>query len=48
MLIDSDNEDSDDDDKNPFEVPPHDPAQQRRPNLPIYHPGFPQAENDIQ
>jgi ABC-type multidrug transport system fused ATPase/permease subunit len=48
MLTDSDDEDSDDDDKDPLEVSPYDPAQQRRPRLPMYHPGFQQAENDVQ
>lgn len=47
VLSDSDDEDSDDD-KDPSEVPPYDPAQQRRPKLPIYHPGFQQAEEDTQ
>ena len=47
MSSDSDDEDSDDD-KDPSAVPPYDPAQQRRPKLPIYHPGFQQAEEDIQ
>jgi ABC-type glutathione transport system ATPase component len=48
MLSDSDNEDSDDEDTDPLEVAPHDSAQQRRPKLPIYHPGFQQAENDVK
>lgn len=44
---DSDDEDSDDE-KDPSQVPPYDPAQQRRPKLPMYHPGFKQAEEDTQ
>jgi ATPase subunit of ABC transporter with duplicated ATPase domains len=47
MLSDSDDEDSDDD-RDPLEVAPYDPAQQRRPKLPIYHPGFKQTEEDTQ
>jgi len=47
MLTDSDDEDSDDD-KDPSEIPPYDPAQQPRPKLPMYHAGFQQAEDDIQ
>ncbi|KAH8642028.1 hypothetical protein IG631_04969 [Alternaria alternata] len=42
-----DDEDSDDE-KDPSQVPPYDPAQQRRPKLPMYHPGFKQAEEDTQ
>jgi ATPase subunit of ABC transporter with duplicated ATPase domains len=37
-----------DDEKDPSQVPPYDPAQQRRPKLPMYHPGFKQAEEDTQ
>ena len=44
---DSDDEDSDDE-RDPSQVPPYDPAQQRRPKLPTYHPGFKQAEEDTQ
>ena len=44
---DSDDEDSDEE-KDPSQVPPYDPAQQRRPKLPMYHPGFKQAEEDTQ
>ena len=44
---DSDDEDSDDE-RDPSQVPPYDPAQQRRPKLPMYHPGFKQAEEDTQ
>jgi ATPase subunit of ABC transporter with duplicated ATPase domains len=44
---DSDDEDSDDE-KDPSQVPPYDPAQQRRPKLQMYHPGFKQAEEDTQ
>ncbi|CAN9258894.1 unnamed protein product [Alternaria alternata] len=44
---DSDDEDSDDE-KDPSQVPSYDPAQQRRPKLPMYHPGFKQAEEDTQ
>ncbi|KAL1799540.1 hypothetical protein ACET3X_003577 [Alternaria dauci] len=46
-LSDSEDEDSDDE-KDPSEVPPYDPAQQRRPKLPMYHPGFKRAEEDTQ
>ena len=46
-LSESDDEDSDDD-KDSEDVSPYDPAQQRRPKLPMYHPGFKQAEGDVQ
>ena len=29
-------------------MPPFDPAQRRRPKLPLYHPGFQQAEKDVK
>lgn len=46
MLSDNDDEDSDDDDSS--EVQAYKPARQERPKLPIYHPGFQQAEKDVQ
>ncbi|KAI4698775.1 hypothetical protein J4E81_005386 [Alternaria sp. BMP 2799] len=46
-LSESDDEDSDDD-QDSEDVAPYDPAQQRRPRLPMYHPGFKQAEGDVQ
>ncbi|KNG49840.1 gtpase domain-containing protein [Stemphylium lycopersici] len=47
ILSDSEDEDSDNE-QDPAEVAPYDPTQQRRPKLPIYHPGFQQAEEDAQ
>lgn len=47
ILTDSEDNDSDDE-KDASEVPPFDPAQQRRPKLPLYHPGFQQTEKDVQ
>lgn len=29
-------------------MPPFDPSQRRRPKLPLYHPGFQKAENDVK
>jgi len=46
-LSDSDDDESDDG-KDTSEVPPYDPSHQRRPKLPIYHPGFQRAEQDVQ
>ncbi|KAG9193791.1 hypothetical protein G6011_03826 [Alternaria panax] len=46
-MSDSDDEDRDEE-KDPSEVPAYDPAQQPRPKLPIYHPGFLQTEEDVQ
>ncbi|RMZ67660.1 Dynamin GTPase domain [Pyrenophora seminiperda CCB06] len=43
----SDSDDSDDE-EDTTEVPPYDLTQQRRPKLPIYHPGFARAEQDVQ
>jgi len=46
-LSDSDDDESDDG-KDTCEVPPYDPTHQSRPKLPIYHPGFQRAEQDVQ
>ena len=44
----TDSDDDSDDEKDASEVPPFDPAQRRRPKLPLYHPGFQQAEKDVK
>jgi hypothetical protein len=41
----SGDDDDDDDDDGEDEVPPLDPNSQKRPKLPIYHPGFKLTEN---
>ncbi|EUC43750.1 hypothetical protein COCMIDRAFT_6845 [Bipolaris oryzae ATCC 44560] len=48
ISIDSEDEDEDSDDEKDTAVPPLDLTQQRRPKLPIYHPGFQRSEKDVQ
>jgi hypothetical protein len=43
--LSGDDDDDDDDDDGEDEVPPLDPNSQRRPKLPIYHPGFKLTES---
>jgi hypothetical protein len=42
---DDDDDEVDDDDDGEVEVPPLDPHSQKRPKLPIYHPGFKLTED---
>ncbi|KAF5853161.1 hypothetical protein GGP41_001665 [Bipolaris sorokiniana] len=48
ISIDSEDEDNDSNDEKYTVVPPLDLTQQRRPKLPIYHPGFQKSEHDVQ
>lgn len=45
VLIDSDIDS--DEEKDTSDIPPVDPTKRRRPKLPLYHPGFRQAEKDV-
>ncbi|EUC34221.1 hypothetical protein COCCADRAFT_4365 [Bipolaris zeicola 26-R-13] len=48
IWTDSDDDDGDSNDERDTAVPPLDLTQQRRPKLPIYHPGFQQSEKDVR